>query len=245
MNLQAQSGHALPEGLMNAFAEGVVMNAEGAIKPLHSNVSLEEAGILYGIVKDLRPEASAEIGLAQGISAMAILKALEDNKRGIHHVMDPFQARFDEIGLAMIRRAGLEERLRFHRKFAEEVVPSLPPLQFAFVDASHLFDLTLAEFVLLDKKLEPGGVIALHDAWMPSLQKCTRYILANRAYELVRDYDPAGPKRSFSVRSLIASATRGMARLLPSQRASFSRRIPAAMVIVSRRELDHTWKARR
>lgn len=98
--------------------------------------------------------------------------------------MDPFQENYGNAGIEMVRRAGLEKWWEFHRNFAEEVIPSLDPIQFAFIDASHLFDLTLMEFVLVDKKLEVGGVVALHDMWMPSLRKCVRYILSNRDYEV-------------------------------------------------------------
>jgi hypothetical protein len=123
--------------------------------------------------------------LAQGISALAILQAIADNERGCHHVVDPFQDRFDNVGLAMTDRAGLRHHLDFHPKFAEEVVPHLPELQFAFIDSSHLFDLTLLDFVLTDKKLATGGVLVFHDLWMPSLQSLARYILGNRGYERV------------------------------------------------------------
>tara|TARA_B100001093_G_scaffold442696_1_gene444587 strand:+ start:5026 stop:5418 length:393 start_codon:yes stop_codon:yes gene_type:complete len=59
----------------------------------------------------------------------------------------------------------------------------LPKLQFAFIDASHLFDLTLCEFLLIDKKLDVGGVVGFHDLWMPSLRKLLDFILANHNYE--------------------------------------------------------------
>ncbi|MDB6040804.1 MAG: O-methyltransferase family 3 [Verrucomicrobiales bacterium] len=154
--------------------------------PLHSNIALEEALTLYKVIREIKPRASAEVGLAQGISTLAILQGLADNALGVHHVMDPFQDQFENAGLSMVERAGLRERICFHRKFPEEVFPHLPPLQFVFVDASHLFDLTMLEFVLADKKIELNGVIAFHDMWMPSLRKVVRYILQNRSYSIYR-----------------------------------------------------------
>jgi hypothetical protein len=68
--------------------------------------------------------------------------------------------------------------------YAEEVVPSLDPVQFAFIDASHLFDLTLMEFVLIDKKLDIGGIVCFHNFWMSSLQKLFRFIQNNCSYEV-------------------------------------------------------------
>ena len=57
-----------------------------------------------------------------------------------------------------------------------------PRVQFAFIDASHLFDLSVLDFTLIDKRLDVGGVVGFHDLWMPSLQKLVRYILTNRDY---------------------------------------------------------------
>ncbi|MCP9913585.1 class I SAM-dependent methyltransferase, partial [Cyanobium sp. BA20m-14] len=108
---------------------------------------------------------------------------------------DPFQSQFGNAGLEMVRRAGLESYFQFHETFAENVIPGLPEIQFAFIDASHIFDLTLLEFVLVDKKLAPGGVIGFHDLWMPSLRKVLSYILTNREYQISTLIDnPEAPK---------------------------------------------------
>lgn len=183
----------LPAILLEAFATGHVQDGQGQTVPLHSNVSLGEAQSLYRAVAKISPAVSAEVGMAQGVSTLAILQACADARKGVHHVMDPFQSHFGDAGLAMVARSGLQPWLQFHRKFAEEIIPSLPTLQFGFIDSSHLFDLTIAEFVLMDKKLAVGGLLAFHDTWMPSLQKFLRYVLANRAYVVVREFDAPAP----------------------------------------------------
>ena len=43
--------------------------------------------------------------------------------------------------------SGLAQRMHFTRSFPEVTVPELPALQFAFIDASHLFDLSVLDFV--------------------------------------------------------------------------------------------------
>lgn len=175
----------LPNILRTSLSEDMVIISSGEKIPLSSNVSLEEAATLYEVVRLLRPINCAEIGFAQGISALSILQALEDNGCGNHHVIDPFQAKWwKNAGLVMAKQASLASRLHFYEKFAEEVVPNLPRLQFSFIDSSHLFDLTIMEFTLIDKQLDVGGVIGFHDLWMPSLQKVLRYILSNRSYRL-------------------------------------------------------------
>jgi predicted O-methyltransferase YrrM len=180
----------LPEFLLEIFDTNMVVAADGKAHPLESNVSRSEARVLYGAVRKLRPEYSVEIGLAHGVSALAILAAISANGIGHHYVIDPFQANYGRCGEAMIRRAGYRDLYSLSERFPEEVLPSLPRLKFAFIDSSHLFDLTLLEFVLIDKKLEVGGILALHDAWMPSIQAVLRFILANRAYEISRDFSP-------------------------------------------------------
>ncbi len=181
----------LPTVLTEAIASGEVSRPDGTRTPLLANVSIAQAQRLYDLVRALQPEVTIEIGLAHGISAMAIVQALHDNGRGVHHVVDPFQgSSWDGIGLANLERAGLAGRVRFSEAFAEEVVPALPRAGFAFIDASHLFDLTLVEFVLVDKRLEVGGVIGFHDLWMVSLQKVARYVLTNRHYRIREDVPP-------------------------------------------------------
>ncbi len=206
----------LAPSLREAFAQRKAFEAGGREVPLESNVSEEEALQLYQVVRRLKPETSLEIGFAQGVSAQAILQALEENGAGHHHILDPFQEKYGDSGLEMVRRAGLAHRMTFHRKFAEEVIPHLPGLEFAFIDASHLFDLTLSEFVLTDKKLAMGGVIAFHDMWMPAQQSLIRYILANRSYVLLDPPRPETRRRpNSSPRSLVKKMIRQLCAMIP------------------------------
>jgi predicted O-methyltransferase YrrM len=184
----------LPTVLEDAFASGEVLRADGSKTPLHSNVSREEAMRLYNLIRTLDPEVTVEIGLAQGISTLAIAQALLRNgSGGRHYVVDPFQhTDWDGVGLASLDRAGLRDHVEFYEAFPEDAVPGFPTAGFAFIDASHLFDLTILDFVLVDKRLKVGGLIGFHDLWMGSLRKVLRYILANRSYRLHHDVAP-GP----------------------------------------------------
>ncbi len=175
---------------------------------------------LYQAVRVVRPESSVEIGFAQGVSATAILKATDDNGTGIHHIIDPFQAGYQDCGLQMVKAAGLAHRMVFHRKFAEEVIPSIPTLDFAFIDASHLFDLSISEFVLVDKKLRVGGVVGFHDMWMPSQQALIRYILSNRSYRL-HGASTVSPQK-IPLKTRLGMTLRGMCARLPRAKAIFA-----------------------
>jgi predicted O-methyltransferase YrrM len=178
----------LPSVLTDALASGETRRADGTPVALHGAVLLDDARRLYDLARTTQPDATVEVGLAQGISALAIAQGLEDNTHGVHHVIDPYQSvAWDDVGLANLRRAGLDGRVRFYEQFVEEVLPTLPPVGFAFVDGSHRFDEAMVDFVLIDKRLEVGGIIGFHDLWMNALQKLLRYILANRAYRVYED----------------------------------------------------------
>jgi hypothetical protein len=244
----ARSG--LPQVLIDAFREKQVIRGDGQKTPLHSNIDLAEAETLYRVVRALKPSVSVEVGLAQGISALAILQALEDNGAGVHHVIDPFQEKFDDAGLAMIARAGLDSRLQFHRKFAEAVIPSLSRLQFGFIDSSHLFDHTLEEFVMIDRRLDLGGRLAFHDMWMGSLQSFLRYVLANRAYRLDRSCDGPLPQYRVMLRKRFGRALLQLTRLVPGREKIFreeilrpwhSMEIPELVVIQKTGEDNREW----
>ena len=178
----------LPAVLLDILSSGVAINRDGVETPLQSNVSLAEAQRLYDLVRARRPEVTIELGFAQGISTLAIAQALEDNGCGTHYVVDPFEnSLYEGVGLMGLDRAGLRDRVVFHEALVEEVVPSLPGASFAFIDSSHLFDLTLMDFILVDKRLDTGGLIGFHDLWLPGVLKAVRYIVTNRNYRVYDD----------------------------------------------------------
>lgn len=185
---------------------------EGAFGEFFDAVSATEAVELYTVIRELRPQHTAEIGFCCGGSGMAILQGLRDSSGGTHHACDPFQTSFaGNRGRRNVERAGFTPMLDFHERFPEEVFPSLPQLQFVFIDASHLFDLSILDFVLADKKLDVGGIVAFHDLWMPSLQKLYRYIISNRPYE---PYWPGGNGKPVMDARLRPKVRRRLGKLL-------------------------------
>src|SRR6202030_4588893 len=98
----------LPALLLQALASKVAFAPDGTTRPLQSNISREEAEALYSSVRSIQPVCSLEIGLAHGISALAILAAISANgSSGHHYVIDPFQKKYANCGEAMISLAGL------------------------------------------------------------------------------------------------------------------------------------------
>jgi Methyltransferase domain len=139
-----------------------------------------------------------EVGLAYGISALAILAAIKANGYGHHHMIDPFQRNYGCAGKLNVEHSGYGAISSCYERFPEEVIPQLPNVQFAFIDSSHLFDLTLMDFVLIDKKLDVGGVIVFHDLWLPAIRAAIRYVLTNRAYEIAIDLTSGSGAGPFS-----------------------------------------------
>lgn len=206
--------------LQAVLESSTVYDDRGNLVALDSNVSMDEALLLSSAVKHIKPTRSVEVGLAKGVSTLAILGAIDSNGFGHHIVCDPFQSDYGNSGIEMVRRAGLEHCWEFHRRYAEEVIPSLDPVQFAFIDASHLFDLTLMEFVLIDKKLDVGGVVGFHDFWMLSLQKLFRFIQRNRSYEVW--YPPGLNPQIPPIRDGWKNSVRNLAKRLPFSQRVFS-----------------------
>src|SRR5262245_59269879 len=109
------------------YRSGEVADRDGNLVRHEHAIELEAAQQLYDLTRQMRPEHTIEIGLAQGTSALAVAQALDDNGAGTHHVVDPFQEEhYGGVGLTSLARSGLMHRIDFHAAFPEEVVPSLP-----------------------------------------------------------------------------------------------------------------------
>ena len=186
------------------FERRQVVDAAGHAHPLHSAISIEYARALYGAVLAQRPRMVVEIGMAFGISTLAILTALREiGADGRLISIDPRQSTgFHGIGLANVRRAGLEGRHELIEAFDYAALPRLlerdVKLQLAYVDGWHTFDYTLLDFFYLDKLLEPGGVIGFNDAGWRSVHKVLGFVRTHRKYReidvgLARDFRGINP----------------------------------------------------
>lgn len=168
-----------------------VQTEAGEERSLSSNVSFEEGELLAEIIHSIKAKRTLEVGLFHGISALFILDAIKDNLGAHHIVIDPYQFESGEgIGWNNIKRAGYEGLVKPYFLSSHIVLPKLEAegitIDFAFIDASHLFDYTLLEFFYIDRILRIGGVIAFDDASMPGVRKVCRFVANNRRYSLFR-----------------------------------------------------------
>lgn len=161
---------------------------------------------LTAFLAEHKPEATLEVGMACGVSTLAICDALAALDGGrlerLHTAIDPHQAsEYGDVGVTNLKRAGHEARVRLLRQRSDAALPQLIAqghrVQFALVDGCHLFDVCLADLHLTDQLLDVGGVVAVDDLWMPSVRSAVSFFLRNRAYRLRW---VAGPRLSTGAR---------------------------------------------
>jgi predicted O-methyltransferase YrrM len=186
-----------------------VVHADGTAAPLHSETSGEECCAMYQFLKENPTECAIEIGMAYGVSSLAILTALEENNCGKLISIDPYPPGFDEIrksAILAIKNAGLSHR---HSHVHEESELALPRLctegvrpGFVYIDGHHGFDHAFVDFFFADKMLEVGGTIAFDDSQWRSVHRVIRYLLKHRHYEELN----VGLQKSFASANLINNA---------------------------------------
>jgi predicted O-methyltransferase YrrM len=168
-----------------------------------SGISLRNAIALYEFVKKARPRVAVEVGMANGVSAVAILQAMSENGDGRLISIDPFQSTgWKNKGTERIRSCGLTS----HRLIEEFDFLALPELlkekvavDFAYIDGWHTFDYALLDFWYLDRMLEKGGTVAFNDCGFRAVAKVLKFVRTHRRYDeievLPRSYaDSSWPK---------------------------------------------------
>jgi predicted O-methyltransferase YrrM len=160
--------------------------------PVHSAVGRWEIDLLRKILREIRPTRTLEVGMAYGVSTLAICETLAEVGGERHVAIDPDQhsARWGDGwrggGLANINRAGFAELLEFHEAPSHVALPKLEEsgvrVQFALIDGWPTFDYRIMDFVMVDRLLDIGGVLMMAAANMPAVRKACRFIATNRSY---------------------------------------------------------------
>lgn len=176
------------EVLKDILANKRVLLPGGEEKRLTANVSPRIAEVLYSTVKRFQCQSAIEIGMAQGVSTLAILSALAETG-GRMVSIDPYIGwpSGREAALSNIERAGFAER---HRHINEPSYRGLPQLMFegaavdfAYIDGPHDYENTFIEFFYIDKILNPGGVIGFNDAGWAGVWQVIKNIMGHVDYE--------------------------------------------------------------
>jgi len=174
--------------LHEVYTTGFVPLPSGELRSACENgMPLTECQQLYQVVCREQPSVSLEVGMAFGLSTLAICQGLIETGGNQHIVMDPYQeSDYQGTALRHLERAGLRHLADFYLESSHEVLPRLEAagtcVDFAFVDGIHLVDYTMVEFFYIDRMLRRGGLLVFDDLQLPSIRKVVRFAVANRGY---------------------------------------------------------------
>jgi predicted O-methyltransferase YrrM len=138
----------------------------------------------YLVCRLLEPAVVVETGVAYGVSSAFILKALEENGRGVLHSVDlpPLRQRYNEFWGIAVNEA-LRPRWSIHRGSSERVLPGLleevGAVDLFLHDSLHTYRNMRREFEAVWPRLRTGGVILADD------------VERNRAFGELRQKEPA------------------------------------------------------
>jgi predicted O-methyltransferase YrrM len=147
-----------------------------------------DADVLRDLMVNEGARVVIEVGLAYGVSALAIAEALAMNAGAdaTHVIIDAFQDHFRESGWNALARAGWDSICTLLRERSQFALPRLASEGFvaeaAFVDGSHIFHNVFVDLVLLRNLVRPGGLIILDDCDLPSVATAVRYFELNTGW---------------------------------------------------------------
>lgn len=174
--------------LEDILREGKVATADGDAVPLHSHIPPLECQILRQWIRNHRPRRILEIGLAYGVSSLAICDALDWEQEIVYHIVDPYQhSQWRGVGLLNLERAGYAPAISFHEETSQTALPKLlrSNLRFdcVFIDGSHEKSDVLLDVQHSHALLNPGGLILLDDIQIPGVQAAVEHLTTTLGYE--------------------------------------------------------------
>jgi predicted O-methyltransferase YrrM len=151
----ALSPHGVPDVSHLALYE-----EEDASGPLQR----DEALLLYGLVRVIRPKTVLEFGFLRGHSAFNFLLALDADAALYSFDVEPMA---EQAARTIIER---DQRLRFRLKSQDQITADDVDgrrIDFVFFDASHDLEINQRTFQRIEGLLAPRAVVAVHDtgAW--------------------------------------------------------------------------------
>jgi predicted O-methyltransferase YrrM len=199
---------------------GGVEDAAGTILPLHSGIDPKYAQVLHDLVLREKPELVVEIGMAYGISTMAVLSALEANGSGRLISIDPSQTSFWKgIGMLNVQRSGWAARHQLIEKSDHIALPELlaqgTKVQLAYIDGTHTFDHVFLDLFYLDKMLERGRLVGFNDCIYPAIHKVLQFLRTHRRYQ---EIDVGLPREFTGKVPVLSSIVRRLQDRIPADR---------------------------
>lgn len=170
---------------------------DGQLQPIDATTRIkpEEGLELLRLARDLQAGALLEIGLAYGFSTQFLLASLVP-RGGRLVALDPFQSSdWHGVGRGLAERtaaalsrdpaSGASVRFQWLSDPSHRGLPALEAagerFDLIFIDGYHRFDDVLIDVTLAARLCRPGGVIVLHDLWLPSVRSVVAFLESNRA----------------------------------------------------------------
>ncbi len=186
------------KGFREVLRQGFVKTTDGERRPIHSGTSEEQCEFIQEQMRAIGARRSLEVGLAYGISALAICEQLNRQQDSHHIVMDPYQntESWEGVGLHALECAGYREMVSFYDEPAEAVLPRLAAegvrLDFAYIDAGKRLDDTLIYSFFIMQMLRVGGRVVFDDACFPGIREALRYLVQDHRYSAIGRIYPDG-----------------------------------------------------
>lgn len=160
---------------------GKVFEGLAALSSLNNLVTLRK------LMLHLRPTRTLEVGLSFGGSCLMFTASHRDlghSPMKQHLAIDPFQTSvWDQCGLLLTTKAGLDEFLDFRPSFSSVLLPQLLSEEMRFdliyVDGSHLFESVFIDAYFAARLLQDSGVIVFDDSTNPHVQKVLKFLRTN------------------------------------------------------------------
>lgn len=153
--------------------------------------------ILKDYIKEYKCKKILEVGMADGMSSIAILQALNDNFNGEGSLtsIDPHQSSYwNNNGIKNIKHLNLQKNHTLIEKYDYIALPELlskgEKYDLIFIDGSHIFDSVIHNNFYCDMLLKVGGILINDDMWMPAIKKAFNYIKNNYPHLEVIDTSP-------------------------------------------------------
>jgi predicted O-methyltransferase YrrM len=177
------------------MARGVeVTSALGDITRAASKPALW-AGLLFRLIRELRPNSCVEMGTAVGISAAYQTAALELNERGKLVSLDgaPAVAEIARKNLQALGLKRVEVVVGNFRDTLPEVLRREQPIDYVFVDGHHDERATLDYFELLLPSLAKTSVLVFDDiSWSDGMKRAWGSISRDPRVSLAVDLGAVG-----------------------------------------------------
>lgn len=145
-----------------------------------TSIRKEEAEFVYNFLKERKFRKTLETGFAYGCSTAYIIAATQNE----HIAIDPYQDKYNNLGLKNIEKLGFTEYLRFIKELSHEALPKLlnegVRVDFVFIDGGHKYDEIFIDWYYADLLLNQEGYIFFDDSWLPSTRMVAAFIDTNR-----------------------------------------------------------------